>query len=254
MISGSLLAASFSDTDANSYNTASISPTANSLILAAVTNFKSGTPDTPALSGNGLTWVQIGSPVNYDNAGTQQSLSLFRAMGASPSTGAVTIGYSGVTQLGTSWVISQFSGVDTSGTNGSGAIVQSGTATVPAAGGTTITVNLAAFGSTDNVGFGAFGLSGTGPFTVGSGFTSLGTTANTAPASASMAEWKLNDNSVDATIGASGPQLGAIAVEIKAAVVDTSNIKSVSGVSLANIKSIAGVAKANIKSISGVLN
>ena len=120
---------SFQDsTDATSYATASITPTANYLVLASVTSSKSGTPDTPTLSGNSLTWVQY-NQIAYDTSGTQRTTTFFRAMGASPSAGALTADFGGATQTACVIVVDQFSGVDTSGTNGSGAIVQSVTGT-----------------------------------------------------------------------------------------------------------------------------
>ena len=68
-----------------SYSTDSITPSANKLILAAVSLQDSADSGAPTLSGNGLTWIQIDSLV-YSTTGGGHRLTLFRAMGSSPST------------------------------------------------------------------------------------------------------------------------------------------------------------------------
>ncbi|MGH6631282.1 MAG: Ig-like domain-containing protein, partial [Burkholderiales bacterium] len=71
-----------------------------------------------SVSGNGLTFVEI---ANLDNAQAQTGVNLFRAMGASPTTGSITVTISGNT-LPVVASATRFAGADTSGTNGSGAI------------------------------------------------------------------------------------------------------------------------------------
>ena len=76
-----------------SATTESISPGANKLILASVSSRRNDSVDplAPSLSGNGLTWVQVNSIV-YDTTSTsRRTITTFRAMGSSPSSGAVTI-------------------------------------------------------------------------------------------------------------------------------------------------------------------
>src|SRR5712692_2445332 len=132
-------------TSGTSATTASISPGANQLILAWVG--LTGDPPSagnPTLTGNGLTWVQVGT-ISFSSR--PNGLYLFRAMGAAPTAGSVTINI-GTSQDFIGWTITQFSGVDTSGTNGSGAVVQS--ATNNGASVSALTVTLAAFGSPSN--------------------------------------------------------------------------------------------------------
>lgn len=118
-----------SATDTQSYNTASVTPGANKLILVAVTirNYTAANLGTISLSGNGLTYVEIVSTTFSSIASSQNRISLFRAMGASPSTGAITITISGTGNSACGWAVDELDGIDTSGTNGSGAIVQSAT-------------------------------------------------------------------------------------------------------------------------------
>lgn len=206
-----------------SYTTASVSPTGSRLLLLGVLGgTASGVqPLAPAVSGNGLTWVLIAT-VDYDTAGStdRESCFLFRAMGASPSSGTITIDFASTGQAlgkGAAWVLDQSSSeVDTSGSDGAGAIAQSATA----AGGSTSTslsVTLAAFAdATNNVAYGFFSKQNATAYTVGSGFTLTGeATANTNRRA--MAEYVLGqDTSVDCS-WTTGIRSGGIAVEVKSA-------------------------------------
>lgn len=221
MISRANLVTNSSTTDAASYNTASISPGANKLILATVVSRTGITadPNQPTLSGNGLTWVAIASVVFDNTSSSRRRVTLFRAMGASPSTGAVTIDFGGQTQTACDWNIEEVSGMDTSGTNGSGAIVQSATNFDNATGTpvSTLTVTLSAFSNTNNATFGAFGYGGTGTSTAGSGFTKLGDVMDGETSIRLTTEFRSdNDTSVDISYSAAG-EIGGIAIEIKAA-------------------------------------
>lgn len=208
-----------SGTDATSYNTASITPTANALLLAFIeTSQGGGTAGSPTLSGNGLTWVEI-LAVTY--SGSIKRLSVFRAMGASPSAGAVTITSNGDTFTHGAWKVVELTGVDTSGTNGSGAIVQAvaGTPTTT----TTPSVTLAAFAdATNNAAVGAFALSNNST-TFAPGLTNeIGSEqAIISPNGTLAAEWQIGEAlSVGGTWGVSADTAG-IALEIKAAVLAT---------------------------------
>ncbi|MDX1409719.1 MAG: hypothetical protein R3330_16335 [Saprospiraceae bacterium] len=77
--------------------------------------------------GNGITFTQIH---DIDNVQLQGGQSVWRGMDASPTTGQITVTHTGAT-LPTSCVAVRFSGVDTSGSNGSGAIGNTNTDTGP---------------------------------------------------------------------------------------------------------------------------
>ena len=204
------------------YNLDSVTPTANNLLLLAVLSESVAENDgavPSSVTGNGLTWVLIASATTD----TYGAVSLYRAMGSSPSAGAVTINFTN-TQIGPLWQLSEFSGIDTGGTNGSAAIAQS--ATVAGGVGANLSVTLAAFGASGNGTFGAFGtyLDNGGSsvtHTPGSGFTEIydawidaGGWTDTL-----QTEWRLdNDTTVDATLSETSTNWGGIAVEIKEAV------------------------------------
>ena len=205
-----------STSNASSYTTTSGTPTANDLILAWVVNSKATTPDTPTMSGNGLTWVQIDTQAFFTAATPLRRITLFRAMGASPTAGSATIDYAGVNQTGTAWSIIQCSNVDTSGTNGSGAVVQSAKDKVDSD--TVLTVTLAAFGSTRNATAEGFGYGGSNAATLlpGDGFQSrTGSASYATPNTSITSGWrKSNDTGADMQSDQTGG-IGGIAVEIK---------------------------------------
>lgn len=199
--------------DRNSYSTASISPAADNLILAWVYTIAASTPNTPTASGNGLTWQQVNTILDTSNG--LRRITLFRAMGASPSSGAVTFDFAGQTQTGCTWSVIQYDDVNTGGTNGSAAIVQSATAN-PTGSVSSITVTLGAFSSTANATAGGFGYPlNNGNGTNGSGFTQTGEIFQGSPNQATYSEFRSdNSTTVDMSIGASSVPMCGIAVEI----------------------------------------
>lgn len=203
-------------------NTASWAPAASRLYLASVfTNHDTASPSAPTFAGNGLTWVQVGSLLFVST--NISRITVFRAMGASPSTGVSTITWVTTPTEGGVWSIDEFTGMDTSGTNGSGAIAQAaitGTGTTTAAS--------FAFGSitAGNAVFGAFAngaATGATADTVGSGYTKLGESSHTTSPDWDghlMAEWRAAQTTVNATIGslsATANAWGGVAIEILAA-------------------------------------
>lgn len=215
-----------------SFNTASITPSANKLVLLAVwQSAASGTPNTPTVSGNGLTWVQVATyQLSYNTA---RRMTIFRAMGASPSAGAVTVDFGGQSQTFFSWSISEFDGVAKTGTNGSDAVVQSSNAEQN---GTYsgLTVTLGTFANAANAAWGYILNGGTNAITSGSGFTELSNISTALGRSAS--EFKLNDTTVDWSWSSQNNNSQAIAVEIQS----ERAIKKINGVARASIKKLMG--------------
>jgi hypothetical protein len=211
----------------DTYATASVTPGANKLILACIAWSASSDIGPPALSGNGLTWVLEDQVV--ESATGNRELAIFRAMGASPSAGAVTIDPPSADVTGLTWAIYEVGGVDTSGTNGSGAVRQSEVNSSASA--TSLTVTLAAFGSANNGTFGFFAFpSSVGVWTPGSGFTGLSTDSYSTPAHMSFAEWRDdNDTTVDASHNQSATAIGGIALELVAPSAAVTQVVMVTG-------------------------
>lgn len=104
----------------SSTTTASFTPATNSLVLCFIVcdDFSSG-PNVVVNNGNGLTWVNM-YDANIYLINSINSAGLWRAMASSPSSGGISISANCTFQ----YDIIEFTGVDTSGTNGSGAVVQ----------------------------------------------------------------------------------------------------------------------------------
>lgn len=208
------LTTSDSGVNAASYNTASITPTANRAILIWVANVRTaGTSNIPTLTGNGLTWVQVATVL----AGTTDRLTLLRTMGASPSAGAVTIDFAGQTQAYCMWSISEWDGVNTGGTNGSAAIVQAATNAQSSV--TALTVTLGAFTAPANATAGGVYVSSIAENIVpGTGFTELGEIQDASELAVLESEWRAdNDPTVDWSWTTGSNNALGIAVEIAAA-------------------------------------
>jgi invasin-like protein/Big-like domain-containing protein/calcineurin-like phosphoesterase family protein len=213
-ITHTLLTSGHDPTNTSTFTTASISPAANALVTVAVLTHQSSSaaPD-PTLTGAGMTW-QVVASVAYNGATPLDRLTIFRAMSSAPGSGSITIKTS-VTVSNCQWIVSQWGGVDQSGTNGSGAIVQTQSATGASV--TTLSPTLAAFAGSTDVAYGVFGVaSATAVITAGTGYT----TVDQQPSGEStvgdlLAEWAVNQPAVTATWPSANA--GGLAVEVKAA-------------------------------------
>lgn len=203
------LETSLSTTDQSAYPTGSISPDANQLILAAFW-WAQTTPGTVSATGNGLTWVAVDS-----NAGGTRKMQLFRAMGSAPTAGALTFtvaGGSGTPSRG-AWSVVEVAQVDTSGTNGSAAQVQSANNGSNSA--TTTTCNLGVFANPNNITLGFIGVDNGNSITPGSGFAAIAQANNGAEGFSIQSQVQYgNDQTVDWTVSPAA-DLRATAVEVK---------------------------------------
>jgi len=213
-ITHTLLTSGNSKTNQKVCTTASISPAANALVTVAVMghNTTAAAP-SPTISGGMAAWTQVAT-VTFDGVNTaHKRLTIFRALSATPGSGPVKITFT-TTQSNCQWIVAQWNGVETSGTNGSGAIVQAGTARGDNVTGRTVT--LAAFADPKDAAYGVFGIrrSTTG-IAPGSGFTETAERpSGETPLSDLEAERSANDNTINAT----WPQAnaGALGLEIRA--------------------------------------
>lgn len=210
-----------SNVNATNFTTASISPGANRLILLITAQSRNTISDCvnndiSTVTGNSLTWVSVNEQCFSTAGAPTQTVEIWRSMGASPSTGTLNFNVSGATQVNAAWAVIECDGVDTSGTNGSGAVVQSAINLVEP--GTSLTVTLGAFGDAANATLGAFAISDNVDITPGSGFTQLAEqlVSDAGNDLGLHVEWKnVNDTSVDASF--SSIDAGGVAIEIKAA-------------------------------------
>ncbi|HKA60148.1 MAG TPA: Ig-like domain-containing protein, partial [Gemmatimonadales bacterium] len=212
-----LLTAGSNPANQSVYTTASISPAPNALVTVAVMGRSSGgAAPSPVITGGGMSaWTVVGTTAFDTRTTPTRRVTIYRAMSASPGSGPLTITFS-ATQSNAQWIVSQWSGVDASGTNGSGAIVQVGSANTDAA--TSLNVALNPFAHVNNVAYGAFGVKAlTAVVEPGAGFTEISEQPpNETTHGDLQAEWRTNDNTVDATWGTTNLPAGAVALEIQA--------------------------------------
>ena len=203
------------DTAVTAHVTASISPSAGKLYILAVQGKATSPGPTPTVTGCGMTWVLIRS-VDTNN----RRVSVFRAMKASGVTpGTLTISFSSSVD-NASFHLSEWSSVDTTGTDGSGAIVQNGGDSGTT--NTTGTANLAAFGSGSNAAYAVFGHNSAENATPESGYTELGDTF--LGDTGMISEWKVGqDLTINAT-WASSTNWRSVSLEIKFAAVTTTPV------------------------------
>jgi protocatechuate 3,4-dioxygenase beta subunit len=199
-ITHTLLTAGNNTTNQSTYATASISPAPNALVTIAVMGHRSyGASAEPTVTGGGMAaWVPVAS-VTYDVLGTPlKRVTVFRAMSPAPGSGPITITFAG-SQSNAQWIVSQWDGAETSGANGSGAIVQALTNAADAVNG--LGVNLASFGNSANVAFGVFGVTSSTPaVTAGSGFTEIAEIGSAeSQAGSLMTEWAVNLSTINAS-------------------------------------------------------
>lgn len=195
------------------YTTATIAPAPNALVTVAVLMRRSSGGLSPTITGGGMsTWTIVAS-ADFDTQGTPtKRLTIFRALSSTPGSGPITITY-GSSVSNVQWVVSQWTGVETGGTNGSGAIVQSAAARSDAA--STLVASLAPFVAANDVAYGAVGVAKNGPtVTPAAGFTEIAEVSS-GETSALQTEWATNQNAVGAS-WATLTKAAVLAVEIKA--------------------------------------
>lgn len=202
----SLIIEGLDTVDATSFLTASVTPAANTQHLLSVsTGNNTGAITAPTVTGCGLTWTVVGDQQSGNNRTT-----VFRASGASPTTGALTIAYGGVTQGNCAWRLVAFLNANT------GAPVQTNTGT--GSGLTTATLTLAAPVAARSIVFAAYNQATTSsPVTAGSGYDLIGDQTLTNPSSPSTRltnEWS-DDLGSDVVFGVgSGAAWSIVATEI----------------------------------------
>jgi hypothetical protein len=159
-------------------------------------------------------WEQVATATFDTLAAPLKRLTIYRAMSDAPGSGPLTITFPN-TVSNAQWIVSQWSGADESGTNGSGAIVQTAGNRADRVGSLTATLGPL---SSSNVAYGVVGVNGNAlVVTPGAGFTEIAEQNSGEAAKAVLqAERATADNTVDASWA--GTLNGAIlGVEIKAA-------------------------------------
>lgn len=203
--------ANLGEADATSFTTASVAYTANRLYLASVVSHL-GTAPTHEVTGTVTAWTLVATVTFNTIATPNKRISVFRCMPSTSPTETVALTQSGGTMSNCHWSIDEFDGVETAGTNGSGAIGQALTGNADS--GTSLTVALAAFAA-GSAAFGAFAHAANEATTPGASFTELSDTPGTeTPTTSFETEWRLADADPSASWTTSSTN-GGVGIEIK---------------------------------------
>ena len=213
-ITVTLLTNDSNSADNTFFTTQSITPTASSLVLVSV--------DTYPYSGNGTPSSVVGNSITYTYLnGTCNSgpcTSLWYGMSASPTTGSITITFP-VSQYDTQWIVNQAKGVNTSGTNGAGAIAQA-----PVFNGTTVTLSPLLLAT--DVAFGSFFAYKPATLTVGLSYNLSGAGVNASGNTVDMDEYQ--QGAVVVNESSSGATNSGVAVELRDASPSITNLYAAS--------------------------
>lgn len=198
---------------AASYTTTATLAAANNRLYIAVGVLKDG-GSVSSVTGAGLSWVKIAEATD----GSTIYVCAFRALVTSGATTAsITYNFSG-SKSRVFCHVHEVTGMNTSGTNGSGAIVQSNTNNT--AGATNLAVSLSAFAGSTNAAFGCNAHRTnevTNPDSAPGAYTELADVA--ASGTGTESQWRIgSDTSVNAT-WATSSAAAAVAFEIAIATV-----------------------------------
>ena len=214
-ISHTLLTAGSNIVNLGIYQTATISPAPNTLVTVAVLSRRTGgVSPSPVVTGGGMaSWTEVGTTTFDTLTLAERRITVYRAMSASPGSGPLTITVTG-SQSNAQWIVSQWDGVEITGTNGADAIAQFGSARGNAV--TGLSVPLAALANANNVAYGAFGVNkNTVAVTPGPGFTEISEVPSGESTPGDLqAEWAVNLNTITASWATS--HAGALGLEIRA--------------------------------------
>lgn len=201
----------------SSYATASVTPTANNIVLVSTVAHLvtgNGPGHVSSVSGDGLTWI-LWAGLDYGQAvGTAKAnrAEVWCGVGASPSAGAITITWP-TSPTGTVWSVDQSAGAAATCASALG-ITATNNADVATASPLTVTMGTFQRSTSATFGVGCVDLSGTsvGP---GSGFTEVG--FNTSGGGISIeTEYATGNVSPVTTTYSGGPaRWGILGVEVK---------------------------------------
>lgn len=204
-----------STANTNSYTSGTYTPSPNKLYLLAVVHSDVAAEATvpTASSTTGQTFTQVGTSVAFDTiASNVHRLTVFRSLatsGLSAGTYTVALADNGT---GLAAMLIECNEVDTGGSNGASAIVQSPTNNGDASANPNVT--LAAFGSAANATILFVGSDIRTAPTADTGWAEVGTNPDYATPDTGLSCFFRNDNDTSATCTLASSDWGAMAIEI----------------------------------------
>lgn len=193
------------------YTTTGITPSADKLILAFISRTMVTDSTGLTLSGNGMTWTLI-TDITTSSALIHNSV--LRAMSSVPTSGTVSI-ILGSQAFAISYAFVEVTGAATSGTGGSGAILQSASTFGPAS--SAWSVNFTTSSGATNAVYGALTMLSTGG-TISAGSSFVEITENLPSSFDAEVEWFNGPSSNMAwTLASTSKQWCALGIEVMSA-------------------------------------
>lgn len=189
--------------------------TSGRLYLLFVSNAKATTPEEATATGTSQTWTKVDG-LTFNTVGTPtQRITVYRFLAASTFSATTTISF-GATQLGISSHIYEITGMDATGTNGSGAIVQAVSNSADATANPNVTMAAISSGSNAVVSYFANDIN---PFggTVEAGWTQDFNTGYASPDRGDYSMYRIGGSDNTPTVTAASSDWAGIAIEIKSA-------------------------------------
>jgi len=204
------------DVNRTTYTTASYAFLNDHLYLVSVhSSVSSGLATLSSVTGGGITWHVYQTKAFHTIASPVHRVSVaYGRVTSGASTGTLSLALSD-TDSRCDWTCDEWSGEDTSGVDGLGALVQNKTNAVDSSS-TALTVTLDSAIGAGNATWGVFGVNVREAVTAGSGYTALGLGQPPTEASSTRSIYKsAGDTTPNVTYAAAA--CGGIAIEIKAA-------------------------------------
>lgn len=188
--------------------------TSGRLYLLFVSNPKATTPDEATCTGTSQTWTKVDGLTFNTIASPTQRITVYRFLAASTFSATTTITF-GATQLAISSHLYEITGVNTTGTNGSGAIVQVVTNSSDATANPSVTMAAISSGFNAVIAYFANDINPMGG-TVEAGWTEDFDNGYASPDRGDYSMYRLTTTDNTPTVTAASSDWAGIAIEIKA--------------------------------------
>lgn len=188
--------------------------TSGRFYLLFVSNPKATTPEEATCTGTSQTWTKVDGLTFNTIASPTQRITVYRFLATSTFSATTTISF-GATQLAISSHLYEITGMDATGTNGSGAVVQAVTNSSDATANPTVAMAAISSGSNAVIAYFANDIN---PFggTVESGWTEGFDNGYASPDRGDYSMYRLTTTDNTPTVTAASSDWAGIAIEIKA--------------------------------------
>lgn len=187
--------------------------TSGRFYLLFVSNPKATTPEEATVTGTSQTWTKVDGLTFNTIASPTQRITVYRFLAASTFSATTTISF-GATQLGISSHLYEITGMDATGTNGSGAIVQVVTNSADATANPSVTMAAISSGSNAVIAYFANDINPMGG-TAEAGWTEKFDNGYASPDRGDYSMYRIGTTDNTPTVTAASSDWAGIAIEIK---------------------------------------